>query len=111
MKRTILTVLLLALPFTATAQGQTQFTSRAECVLHWMDGVMNDQMAEAVVRHCKDTLVGSKYNAKPRAPGADGLNNAFECLHRHAAATTSEEAVDAIEDACKALYPRQGSDW
>ena len=107
MKHPILTALLLTLPLTATAG----FTSRAECVLHWMDGVMNDRVAEAVVRHCKDTLIGSKYNAKPREPGGDGLDNAFECIHRHAAATTSEEAVEAIEDACEALYPKQGPDW
>lgn len=107
MKRTLLTPLLLALAVSANAEP----TSRAACVLQWMPGVMNDRVAEAVVEHCNATLIGSKYNAKRREAGEDGIGNAFECFHRHAAATTSDDAAAAIDDACKALYPRRPFAW
>ncbi|GAB6043563.1 hypothetical protein [Endothiovibrio diazotrophicus] len=109
MNRLLLTAALTA--FSLTAVGDDAPTSRAECVLKWMPGVMNDVVAEAVVDHCRDTLVGSRFNATPRKPGEGGMRDAFECIHRYAASTTSRDAAEAIQDACDDLYPGRVSGW
>ena len=78
--------------------------ARALCVLEYMPGVQNDVVADAVVKYCNDAYYGSKRYAGQSKAAATAYNGAFDCLYRNAASSRSEDAVEAIEDACDQLY-------
>lgn len=104
-KKNLLPIALMLLPGISVAE----ITSRAECILTYMPGVMNDTVADLVIDFCRDTYFGSKYSAKPRASGEGGMRDAFDCTLQKAASTTNRDVADAIHKACKELYPESRS--